>query len=208
MAAERAWKVKPKAAGDFSSMLALIPGMPVFLTFNIATVLGLSNGSEGTVVSVKYTEQDDRRFAISAEVDFPTYTNTDLSAPYPHRVTVPTLKHSVSFKYNSTRSLTFTRNQLPLIPAFAYTAHNAQGRSLSYACIDLESARSTAAAYVMLSRLRTTAGLAILRPFSFEKISNHIREDLRKELARLDELDRETKESTKGELAWYYNLVA
>ncbi|KAJ6459329.1 hypothetical protein C8R45DRAFT_752308, partial [Mycena sanguinolenta] len=69
--------------------------------------------------------------------------------------------------------------QLPLIPAFAFTSHNAQGRSLDVCCIDLASCTSIQSAYVMLSRVRRLTGLCILRPFKVDRIKNHISEELR-----------------------------
>jgi len=51
-AAKAAWNGKAKDAKDLSGHLLLIPGMPVFLTENIATELGLSNGSEGTYTNI------------------------------------------------------------------------------------------------------------------------------------------------------------
>ena len=72
-AAHAAWASPVKAARDLSGRLPLIPGMPVFLTENIATGLGLSNGSEGTLVSVKYQVHDNKCYAFSAEADFDSY---------------------------------------------------------------------------------------------------------------------------------------
>ncbi|KAJ7441985.1 hypothetical protein FB451DRAFT_959090, partial [Mycena latifolia] len=69
--------------------------------------------------------------------------------------------------------------QLPLIPAFAFPSHNAQGRSLHVCCIDLAGCPSIQSAYVMLSRVWTLKGLCILRPFNFDRIHNHISEELR-----------------------------
>ncbi|KAJ6515714.1 hypothetical protein C8R45DRAFT_762177, partial [Mycena sanguinolenta] len=66
--------------------------------------------------------------------------------------------------------------QLPLNPAFAFTSHNSQGRTLGTACIDLASCVSIQSAYVMLSRLKSLKGLCILRPFRLEVIQNHISE--------------------------------
>ncbi|KAF8592083.1 hypothetical protein K439DRAFT_1244574, partial [Ramaria rubella] len=74
-AAIAAWNAPVKSAGDLSGCLPLIPGMPVFLTVNLATELGLSNGSEGTLVSVKYELRHGRHYTISAEVDIHSYTN-------------------------------------------------------------------------------------------------------------------------------------
>ncbi|KAJ7209879.1 hypothetical protein B0H12DRAFT_990331, partial [Mycena haematopus] len=72
--------------------------------------------------------------------------------------------------------------QLPLIPAFAFTSHNAQGRSLDVCCIDFAACPSIQSAYVMLSRVRKLEGLCILRPFTLDQIQNHISEELRNEL--------------------------
>ncbi|KIJ44903.1 hypothetical protein M422DRAFT_107638, partial [Sphaerobolus stellatus SS14] len=72
--------------------------------------------------------------------------------------------------------------QVPIIPAFAYTAHNSQGRSLNTCCIDLASCVDLAMAYVMLSRLRSLDGLTILRPFALSKIKCHAPQEVRNEL--------------------------
>ncbi|KAJ3846214.1 hypothetical protein EV368DRAFT_53088 [Lentinula lateritia] len=44
-----------------------------------------------------------------------------------------------------------TRTQLPLIPAFAFTSHNAQDHSMDVVCIDFASCHSIQSTYVMLS---------------------------------------------------------
>ncbi|KAJ6487965.1 hypothetical protein C8R45DRAFT_768594, partial [Mycena sanguinolenta] len=64
--------------------------------------------------------------------------------------------------------------QLPLNPAYAFTSHNSQGRTLEKACIDLASCVSIQSAYVMLSRVKSLKGLCILRPFRLDAIQNHI----------------------------------
>ena len=117
-----------------------MPGMPVFCTENIATELGISNGSPGTLVSVIFEEVEGRHYAISAEVDFRAYKNSDPDAPYPHRVTLKPVTNQIHFRLpNSETVYNVTRSQLPLIPAFAFTSHNAQGRSLDVCCINLAS---------------------------------------------------------------------
>ncbi|KAJ7236582.1 hypothetical protein B0H12DRAFT_961325, partial [Mycena haematopus] len=86
VAAEVAWAVPVKEANDLGGKVPYVLGTPVFCTENIATELGISNGSPGTIISVIYEEIGGRRYAISAEVDFRAYTNSDVDAPYPHRV--------------------------------------------------------------------------------------------------------------------------
>ena len=77
---------------------------------------------------------------------------------------------------------------MPLIPSFAYTAHNSQGISLNSSFIDLSSDPSITCAYVMLSCLHSLDGLKILWPFSFEKCNKHGPEEMHAELKRLDAL--------------------
>ncbi|KAJ7092457.1 hypothetical protein B0H15DRAFT_761737, partial [Mycena belliarum] len=115
-----------------------VPGMPVFCTENIATELGISNGSPGTLVSVIFEEINGRRYPISAAVEFRAYKNSNPNAPHPHRVTLKAVTSQIHFRLpNSATVYNATRSQLPLIPAFAFTSHNAQGRSLDVCCIDL-----------------------------------------------------------------------
>ena len=88
-----------------------------------------------------------------------------------------------------------------LLPAYVYTDYKAQGRSLDSAIVDPGSARSLQGAYVMLSRVRTMDGLAILHPFRPNKIEEHISEEIREEFARLELEDRNT-------IRWYnYHLL-
>ncbi|KAJ6473029.1 hypothetical protein C8R45DRAFT_775751, partial [Mycena sanguinolenta] len=80
-AAETAWRVPVKDAKDLPGKVPYLTGMPVFCTDNIATELGLSKGSMGTIVSIRYVERSGRRYAVSAEVDFPGFQGEDKEHP-------------------------------------------------------------------------------------------------------------------------------
>lgn len=82
LAAEAAWRVRVKDANDLGGKVPFIPGMPVFGTDNIATELGLSKGSMGTLVSIKYEVHEGRQYAISATVDFTGYNSVDSEHPH------------------------------------------------------------------------------------------------------------------------------
>ncbi|KAJ3889848.1 hypothetical protein GG344DRAFT_31082, partial [Lentinula edodes] len=84
VAAESAWNIPMKKAEDLGGKVPYIPGMPVFGTDNIATELGLSKGSLGTLVSITYEINQNRRYAVSATVDFPAYKGKN--AKHPNRV--------------------------------------------------------------------------------------------------------------------------
>ncbi|KAG6822418.1 hypothetical protein H0H92_013979 [Tricholoma furcatifolium] len=85
----------------------------------------------------------------------------------------PVLPDTVSFHLKNPFSKevrTVRRTQLPLVPAFAMTAHRAQGQTLDRVIVDLASCKGAEAPYVMLSRASSLDGLAILRPFDIERI--------------------------------------
>ncbi|KAF8188181.1 hypothetical protein K438DRAFT_1594411 [Mycena galopus ATCC 62051] len=125
-------------------------------------------------------------------------------AEHPNRALLGT--HSESFSYklpNSDSKYTARRNQLPLNPAFGFTSHNSQGRKLEAACIDLASCVSIQSAYVMLSRVKSLKGLCILRSFRLDAIKNHISGELREELARTEEKERQTLRACRKRLDWF-----
>ena len=71
--------------------------------------------------------------------------------------------------------LRITRTQLPLMPAFAMTAHFSQGQTFSDgAIVDLRlGGRSTAmASYVALTRIKQRQDLILYRPFPKELFQN------------------------------------
>lgn len=208
-AAQAAWSARPKDdAQDLMGRLPLLIGMPVFLLENVAVELGLANKSEGTIVKIAYELCNGRRQAISVDLDIPSYTNPG-NHQHPHRLTIGRVSRPVSFhlpgghaKYSA------ARHQLPIIPMFAFTSHSSQGMTLDAAILDLSSCNSVAMAYVMLSRLRSLDGLAILRPFDIKKIRNHMSEGCRKELERLDALaDKTSSDAKNGPLSWYYGKI-
>nr|GAT47507.1 ATP-dependent DNA helicase [Mycena chlorophos] len=206
VAAESAWRVPVKEADDLGGKVPYIPGIPVFCTDNLATELGLSKGSMGKLFSIKYVERNGRRYAVSAEVDFPGYQSED--PEHPHRVLLKCSTSSIKFTLpNGATKYSATRHQLPIIPAFAFMSHNSQGHSLERAVIDLASCRSIQSAYVMLSRLRSLKGLCILRPFRLSVIKNHISQELRQELERTERLAKETLYWARSQLAWYYTTM-
>jgi hypothetical protein len=59
----------------------------------------------------------------------------------------------------------------------------------------------------MLSRVRKLDGLCILRPFSLDRIQNHISEEVRNELKRTEIKAERTKEYSRERLSWFYDLV-
>ena len=83
--------------------------------------------------------------------------------------TVPVIRHWFLDKNRPHPVLDIRRRQLPLTPAFAMTAHAAQGQTFSTgAIVDLKLGGSSSAmsSYVALTRVERRSDLIIYRPFS------------------------------------------
>ena len=160
--------------------LQLFVGMPVIVTTNIKTELGITNGTTGVVRSIHFKNEE----AISEDTggfhhlkQHPDYIIVELNditvkplegLPLNHVPFVPIKK---SFSVNmpgKQKAVNVNRSHFPLVPRFSCTAHKSQGQTLSNAIVDLVPLRNSIGiefAYVPLSRVRRLEDLTILRPF-------------------------------------------
>jgi len=160
------------------------------VTENIVFDRGVVNGSEGVVVDIKFDDVDGLRYTkvVYVQVDGCGIQVGDLPVDV-----VPVFAVTTRIEY-SIDGMTkgFSRRQLPLVPAYAYTDFKAQGQTLSKVIVDLATARGQGI-YVMLSRVKSLSGLLILRWFPATKIYHCLPEELCKELERLHDLDVASK---------------
>lgn len=174
--------------------LPLVIGMPVMICQNFDVEGGIVNGCPGTLKRIRFcVDEQGQRHAISCEIEAPTTTCENL--PNLAAQHVAALQDTVDMCFihpHSRKSCTIKRTQLPIIPAFAMTAHKAQGQTMERAIVDLQSCFGTESAYVMASRVKSLNGLAILRPFDKRKIQSRQSEDSRKEAKRLEYLNLHT----------------
>ncbi len=195
------WKLKSSVTQDSLGTLPMFPGMKVMLRENIAFSNRLVNGTEGTVVNMVYEVVDGKKYASVAYIRVPGAGK--VSEELDEDV-VPIFPESVSFKVQmnvngKALKRSVSRTQLPLLPAYAYTDYKSQGKSLTRAIVDLDSAMSLQGVYVMLSRVKTLDGLLILRGFSPAKICGRLSQEMRDELSRIDHLaDRTTRRWEKS----------
>ena len=162
--------------------LSLYVGMPVFITDNIATELGLTNGTTGVVKSIQFNcdediprgtgfnHLDNMPDCVIVEVD-------DVNMNPLHGLAanhVPIFPKAKSFEVKipgRKEKIKINRKHFPLVPRFACTAHKSQGQTLTKAIIDLVIPEGNKGAveinfsYVPLSRVRALKDLTILRPF-------------------------------------------
>ncbi len=202
------WSLPSSKTGDALGKLPLFPGMRVMIQENIALAWNVVNGAIGTVRDIKYTEEDHIRYVSVLYVEIPGagrhfgIEDNDVIPIFP----VPTTFKWIKSPKTATRpaqEISVTRMQPPVLPAYVITDYKSQGRSLSTAIVDPDSALSLQGVYVMLSRVRTLEGLAILRPFRPAKTEARLSEELRIEFSRLEKLDAETRVSYNNDPLQY-----
>ncbi|CAF1630436.1 unnamed protein product, partial [Didymodactylos carnosus] len=90
-------------------------------------------------------------------------------------------------------TITITRCQLPLIPAYVLTTHKCQGKALESGVIDIVPPPYTkhdlAQTYVHISRFTSLEAMAILRPFPRSILNQKPHPDMKAELRRLQSID-------------------
>ncbi|PPQ74673.1 hypothetical protein CVT26_005519, partial [Gymnopilus dilepis] len=185
--AEILWSMHSTHVRDALGCLPLFEGMKVMVTENIAFDSKIVNGTEGVVKKIVYDEDEaGRRYATVAYIYVEGIgfqiegLEKDVVPIFPVRTNIPhqTL-HTVGLQGKS-----ISRWQLPLLPAYVYTDYKSQGRTLKRAIVDITSAKEQGV-YVMLSRVTSLSGLAILRWFPPSKIYQRPSAELQEELARL-----------------------
>ena len=192
---EPLWDVPSTKSEDSLGRIPLFRGMKVMIQENLAFSHGLVNGAEGTVEEVLWEEVDGCRYATVAYVRVP---GSGMTCPEKGSDIVPIFPEVVKFEVKVVSNGAFdakhvSRYQLPLLPAYAYTDYKSQGKSLSRAIVDIESAHSLQGVYVMLSRVKTLDGLLVLRPFVSSRVCRRLSQELREELQRIDRLSEATR---------------
>ncbi len=204
-ARDTVWDLGSSTTRDSLGRLPLFPGMRVMVQENIAFAYHVVNGAVGTVKDIKYEDHRGYRTVSVVYVEIPGAGRLLGQA----EDIVPIFPNSTYFTWTRRRATktvpadadSVSRLQPPLLPAYAYTDYKAQGRSLDNAIVDLDSCFSLQGAYVMLSRVRTSDGLAILRPFKPRKVEAELSAELREEFSSLQELDDATASTWRQQQA-------
>jgi hypothetical protein len=201
--------------------------MPVLISHNIATELRLSNGSIGYFESVVYHNIESNHVPLNelfppdtiyvqrplyALVRIPT-SNIRTSLHGLDDKIIPIYPEKKSFRVDlrthltgrqrrligDRTSLTITRTQLPLLPAFAITTYKSQGKTLDYGILDLVPPPYTKFQhpdiYVPLSRFQSLDTTAYLRPIPKSAFFTKPNSLMLREINRLENLARDTLSS-------------
>lgn len=169
--------------------LPLFIGMPVFLTKNISTELGLTNGTTGIVRSIPIQNPPEENTGITRLdqqlsfiiIEFKDVCIEPLDGLPRNHVPIFPLNGSFTVQFGK-KKVNVKRVHFPLVPAFACTAHKSQGQTLSKVVVDLVPSKGMknvdiSFSYVPLSRVRTLNDLTILRPFDMSVMLKRLSPD-------------------------------
>ena len=188
------WHMLDNKTGNLIGMMPFVPNMPLLIKENIATELGIFNGTRCTFSrlvlhpdepqfdleahSVEKTQHWLQRMPLYIVVNIPKSQNGEWKFKqfpglalgefpiFPRQESIP------HFLNGSKQKQFFRRSQFPVLPGYAMTGYAAQGQTFTEgAIVDLSTPplkrgkSDPADSYVLLSRLRSLIGLLILRPF-------------------------------------------
>lgn len=167
--------------------LPLVVGMPVIIVHNFNLTDGVVNSCTGKLKAVRSSiDVNGHRHTHSCVVETLDAMDDPLPNLQQHEAVALEDTTELTFRHpHSGKKCKIRRTQLPVLPVFALTVHKAQGQTMERAMVDLEGCRGSEGPYVMLSRIKSLEGLAILRPFSKARIVCRPSEDSRREQRRL-----------------------
>jgi hypothetical protein len=179
-------KLSPSQTKGLPGVLSVTIGMPVVATCNISVALGITNGSPGIIREIIFDPSEPHTMSNSFNIFKPTVLPLAIIVEFPNckfklpdqisENCYPVIIKNLSFKYyfvkptktNKGKFTTIGRKAFPLTSNFASTNHKCQGDTYTSAIIDLEAGpptKTSAGAYVAVSRLTKSDNLYILRPF-------------------------------------------
>ena len=169
----------PTATSGLPRELKLFVGMPVMVSCNIKTELGITNGTTGKVKFIKLKNgeminEDTGCYYLEQQPEYIIVKLDDIDVkpldglPLNHIPIFPMKKNFKVSMPGKQKAVTVYREHFPIVPLFSCTAHKSQGQTLSKAIIDLvptSKPKGIEFSYVPLSRVRRLDDLTILRPF-------------------------------------------
>lgn len=191
------WELPHYCTSNHPGMLTLAIGLPVMIKRNVATECGVTNGAEAVVVGWKASPSTSSDEHDTLDIVFVKL----LSPPKPIKLSgleenvipIAPATVAVSAKLPNGTVRNISRTQIPIIPNFAMTDFNSQGRTRQYNVCDLQNCPSGQSIYTCLSRGSSLEGTAIIQGFDTVKMTKGISGHLRQEFRDFEILDAITK---------------
>jgi hypothetical protein len=165
---EEAKQMAPSTAKFLPVRLDLCVGAPVVLTFNLEQRAGLCNGSKGLVYDIIPDDQSDSHQPIVL-VQLKDYTGPSFSADA--NAIVPIVSRTVSLTTKRDGPHRLSRTALPLRLGFATTIHKIQGQTCDRVVFNPCNLKSSALAYVALSRVRERSHIYVRTPMTLNQLT-------------------------------------
>ena len=189
------WNLAPGNTEHRPGILKICKGMPVMIKHNEATECGVTNGAEAVVVG--WTCKPIGNHKNTLETLFVKLTSPPVPITLdglPENV-FPLSQHAKSIycvlRDGSTRHV--SRMQVPVLPNFAMTDYNSQGRTRSINVVDLQNCKTVQSVYTCLSRSSSALNTMILQGFDPQKIRGGLPGNIRQEFRELELLDEITE---------------
>jgi len=196
-----------KQTGGLRDRTIVAIGMKAMVMLNVATEADIANGTRGTIHDIILDPREVPRQGEDgttilkyppAAIIFKPNGKCNIQFDGLDAGLVPILPSKTTFSVTvRNKSHSISQRQLALAPAYAFTDYKAQAQTLEYVTIDISQPPSGSLspfnAYVALSRSRGRGTIRLLRDFNDELFVHHPSEDLRREMLRLEELNKETQ---------------
>jgi hypothetical protein len=195
-------------------MLPLVANMPLIIKDNIATELGICNGTRCRFSRLVLHPLEPSFDLLADPLQPPEYylrkapSMLIVKIDKPRFNRLPGLEEGefpIMMKQETFNShilgsdYAVTRTQFPVLPAYAITGYAAQGGTFEQAIVDLRvpegagcGPNNLADVYVLLSRVKSIKGLLILRPFQSHVLATRPSDHVFKEIDRLTVLEQTT----------------
>lgn len=210
-------QLAPTDHDKLESVIHYTLGMPVVFYDNDHVTQGITNGTYGTVVGIRFSNADSNApttgYCTHVLKNPPAQVLVELRDPHPDRVMLDDLPANVvlleprkgSFGFitkkwkdaktgkTHTKSITVKVCQTALTAAWAVTDYRCQGDTSPSIIVDLSpppsGSRDPAANYVVMSRVTKFSGLAFLRSFAKSELCHPLPSDLQAEIRRQIRVD-------------------
>ncbi|KAH8077055.1 hypothetical protein BXZ70DRAFT_1002954 [Cristinia sonorae] len=172
------WKLKPEHTKN----------LPSKLTYNIATECGVVVGWKARNIGHDKQALDTlfiRLTALPAPIQ--------LEGLPENVVPITASQYPVPCTAANEEEIRINRSQVYVLPNFAMTDYNSQGRTRPYNVMDLNNCRSHQSIYTCLSRGSTYDGTLIIQGFSTTHLQKGLNGELKREFRDLEMLDEITK---------------
>jgi len=207
--------LKDDVTKNLKMRVELAVGMKAMVVLNISTEADLANGTRGTVQGFVLDPREERvipdqeghihlRYPPPVIYFKPDIQTNAVFEGVPEGI-IPISPSTMRFSVDTEGGkVKMERRQLAIVPAYAFTDYKSQGQTMEYVIVDISKPPtgllSPFSVYVALSRSRGRRTIRILRDFDPALLMHHPSEDLRSDMARMEHLDEQTKETYENEM--------